>query len=94
MSRLSFNFRRMIVRWNDIQWLILDIKAKRKVHRECRLNNECTREAERRIQYMEFDGKLCVAFDGIPIAPVTENNEDILYESREVFQKYIYKQKE
>ena len=94
MSKLSFGFRRLLVRWTDIQWLITDIKAKRKVRRECRLNNECNEEAERRIQYREFGGELCVAFDNIPIAPVTENNESILYDCREVFQKYIYKQRE
>lgn len=75
MSKLSINMRRMIVKYTDICWLITNWKANRKTRKRCKLNNKCYFEAERRIQYREFEGKLCVALDNIPLIPLdgTEN---------------------
>lgn len=92
-SKLSINMRRLIIKWRDIDWLITNIKANRKVRKETRLNNQCALEAERRIQYREFNGKLCVALDNVPIIPVTEQQNTVLDDCRELFGSYIYKQR-
>lgn len=93
MSKLSINMRRLVIKWRDIDWLITNIKANRKVRKECRLNNRCVLEAERRIQYREFNGKLVVALDNMPIVPVTENNNTVLEDCRDLFGSYIFKQR-
>lgn len=93
MSKLSINMRRLIIKWRDIQFLIVNIKANRRTRRECRLNNQCVDEAERRIQYREFNGKLVIALDNIPIVPVTENSSILLEDCRDIFGSYIYKQR-
>lgn len=93
MSKLSINMRRLVIKWQDVDWLITNIKANRKVRKETKLNNQCVLEAERRIQYREFNGMLVVALDNIPIVPVTENNNTVLDDCRDVFARYIFKER-
>lgn len=93
MSKLSINMRRLIIHYRDIVWLVTNIKANRRTRKECRLNNKCCDEAERRIQYREFNGKLVVALDNMPIVPVTENNNTVLEDCRDLFASYIFKQR-
>lgn len=93
MSKLSINMRRLVIKWRDIQWLITTVKANRRTRKECRLNNRCVDEAERRIQYREFNGRLVVALDNMPIVPVTENNNTVLEDCRDLFGSYIFKQR-
>lgn len=93
MSNLSINFRRLIIKWRDVDWLVTNIKANRKVRKEARLNNQCVLEAERRIQYREFDGKLVIALDNIPIVPVEEYSSIKLEICRALFGSYIFKQR-
>ena len=94
MSKLSINMRRLLVKWKDIDWLITNYKRNRRTRRSCRLNNQCVAEAERRIQYREFGGMLVVAFDNIPIVPVTEDNNTVLEDCRDLFANYIFRQRE
>lgn len=94
MSKLSINMRRLVIKWRDIQWAITIIKSNRRTRKECRLNNRCVLEAERRIQYREFNGRLVVALDNMPIVPVTENNNTVLLEDcRDLFGSFIFKQR-
>lgn len=86
MSKLSINMRRMIVKYTDICWLITNWKANRKTRKRCELNNKCYIEAERRIQYREFEGNLCLALDGI-------GGNEVLKSCRETFQSYIFSQR-
>lgn len=85
--------RRLIIKWRDVDWLVTNIKANRKVRKEARLNNQCVLEAERRIQYREFDGMLVIALDNIPIVPVEEYSSDTLEVCRALFGSYIFKQR-
>lgn len=94
MSKLSINMRRLLVKWKDIDWLITNYKSNRSIRRQTKLNNRCAMEAERRIQYREFQGKLVVALDNMPLVPVTENNETVLEDCRDLFARYIFKQRE
>lgn len=89
MSKLSINMRRMIVKYTDICWLITNWKANRKTRKQCELNNKCYFEAERRIQYREFEGNLCVALD--PVDGIGDN--EVLKSCRETFQSYIFNQR-
>ena len=93
MSNLSINMRRLIIKWRDVDWLVTNIKANRKVRKEARLNNQCVLEAERRIQYREFDGMLVIALDNIPIVPVEEYSSVTLEDCRALFGSYIFKQR-
>lgn len=93
MSKLSINMRRMIVKYTDICWLITSWKANRKTRKRCELNNKCYIEAERRIQYREFNGNLYVALDNIPLIHLNGINNDILKQCRETFQSYIFNQR-
>lgn len=93
MSNLSINMRRLIIKWRDVDWLVTNIKANRKVRKEARLNNQCVLEAERRIQYREFNGMLVIALDNIPIVPVEEYSSDTLEDCRALFGSYIFKQR-
>ena len=93
MSKLSINMRRLIIKWRDVQFLIVNIKANRRTRRECRLNNLCCDEAERRIQYREFNGMLVIALDNIPIVPVEEYSSITLEDCRALFGSYIFKQR-
>ena len=93
MSKLSINMRRMIVKYKDICWLITNWKSNRKT-RKCReLNNKCYLEAERRIQYREFEGNLCVALDNIPLIPLDGTDNEVLESCRGTFQRYIFNQR-
>lgn len=94
MSKLSINMRRMIVKYTDICWLITNWKANRKTRKQCELNNKCYLEAERRIQYREFEGNLCVALDNIPLIPLDGiGGNEVLKSFRETFQSYIFSQR-
>lgn len=91
MSKLSINMRRMIVKYTDICWLITSWKANRKTRKQCELNNKCYLEAERRIQYREFEGNLCVSLDNIPLIPLDGiGGNEVLKSCRETFQSYIF----
>lgn len=85
--------RRLIIKWRDVDWLVTNIKANRKVRKEARLNNQCVLEAERRIQYREFNGMLVIALDNIHIVPVEEYSSDTLEDCRALFGSYIFKQR-
>nr|DAT31195.1 MAG TPA: hypothetical protein [Caudoviricetes sp.] len=93
MSKLSINMRRMIVKYTDICWLITNWKSNRKIRKCCELNNKCHLEAERRIQYREFQGNLCVALDNIPLIPLDGTDNEVLKSCRETFQSYIFNQR-
>ena len=93
MSKLSINMRRMIVKYTDILWLITNWKSNRKTRKCCELNNKCHLEAERRIQYREFHGNLCVALDNIPLIPLDGTDNEVLKSCRNTFQSYIFNQR-
>lgn len=93
MSKLSINMRRMIVKYTDIVWLVTSWKANRRTRKRCNLNNKCYDEAQRRVQYREFGGNLCIALDNIPLFPVDGISNECLDATRETFQKYIFDQR-
>lgn len=93
MSKLSINMRRMIVKYTDICWLITNWKANRKTRKQCKLNNKCYLEAERRIQYREFGGNLCIALDNVPILAIDNADQQTLDACRDTFMQYIFKQR-
>lgn len=93
MSKLSINMRRIIVKYTDIVWLVTNWKANRRTRKRCNLNNKCYDEAQRRVQYREFGGNLCIALDNIPLFPVDGINNECLEAARETFQKYIFDQR-
>lgn len=63
------------------------------VRRKQRLSDkkrlETMKEAERRIQVMEFDNMLCLAIDGIPVLPMSDFNKQTLADARLTFFNYL-----
>lgn len=54
-----------------------------------RMERSNEQQAGRRIQVREFNKQLCLAFDGIPILPLKDFDNEVLTEARKTFNEYL-----
>lgn len=92
MSKQTY-YDMLLSKLRSVDMIICGYKATRKTRRCAKLHESCHEEAKRRVQYREFQGKLCIALDNIPLLPIENAYDGMLESCRETFKEYIFDQR-
>ncbi len=64
------------------------LEGKRKAY-ERKKTARRNKEAEHRVQLREFDDKICLCLDNIPLVPIKDGNTDMLKTARGIFRDWL-----